>query len=321
MMNAIVIFFRLIFSNYRKLLLILTLTLVFLFLLFPLSDLNDLISNEVSRLTQNRVYFQFDKMHINPLTASLNLDNVLVETPQISNLTSDSVQISPSLMAAFQKKPGGTFVATGLLKGDVEVNITPTDGKTKIELNAQNISLSEAREIAQLNLPIKGQVTLTSQALTDYNLLDGSMTEQPEMDLNLSVLKFELPSTTITNHMLGSINIPQIQFDKVELKGRLTNGKFQIESGKLGTSKDPLYGDVKGEIGLSLTNINGQITPQFGSYNITVDLKANSDFQSRAQLFLSFLDASKTLQGSTAQYKFKLQGDMMNNSFQLNPVR
>ncbi len=316
MMNSIVIFFRLIFSNYKKILLVIFLTVFFLFVLFPLSDLNDLISSQVSKFTQNRVYFQFDKMHLNPFNLSLGLDQVLVETPQINNLTSDNISISPSIMAAFKKKPGGSFTATGFLKGDVEVNISPSGEKSKIEITAQNISLNEARQAAQLNIPLKGNLNLTSQALADLTL-----TEQPEMDLNLTIIKFELPSTTVSTGFMGAINVPQIHFDKVELKGKLSNGKFLIETGKLGSAKDDFYGDIKGEIGLTLLNVQGQVVPQIGNYNVSVDLKANSSFQQRAQLFLSFLDASKTMVGSSAQYKFRVQGDPMGSPFQLTPIR
>lgn len=324
MMNSIVIFFRFIFSNIRKILLIAFLTVVFLFILFPLSDLNDLVSSQVSKFTNNQVFIQFDELHLNPLTVTLGMDNVVVETPQISSLTSEKVKVSPSIMAAFQKKPGGSFSANGFLKGDVEVQISPAGAaskggaeKSKIEVLAQNISLNEARQVAQLSVPIKGQLSLSSQALADL-----TFSEQPEMDLNLLISKFEVPSTTVSTGFMGAINIPQVVFDKVELKGKLSNGKFQIETGKLGSQKDDLYGEIKGEIGLTLMNMQGRIIPQFGSYNVSVDLKANNSFQQRAGLFLSFLDSSKIMVGSTAQYKFRLQGDpSFGNPFQLTPIR
>lgn len=324
MMNSIVIFFRFIFSNIRRILLVLLLTVVFIFILFPLSDLNDLVSSQVSKATGNRVFLQFDKLHFNPLTVTLGMDNVIVETPQISSLTSDKVKVSPSIIAAFQRKPGGSFSASGFLNGEVEVQISPagvaskggTD-KSKIEVIAQNISLNEARKAAQLTVPLKGQLNLSSQAVADL-----TFSEQPDMDLNLQINKFELPSTTVSTGFMGAINIPQVTFDKVELKGKLSNGKFQIETGKLGSAKDDLYGEIKGEIGLTLLNMGGQIVPQFGSYNVSVDLKANSSFQQRAGLFLSFLDSSKSMSGSTAQYKFRLQGDpAYGNPFQLTPMR
>lgn len=321
MMNSIVIFFRFIIGNIKKILLVLLLTIVFLFILFPLSDLNDWASSQVSKLTQNKVYLQFDQLHLNPFTVTLGLDQVSIDTPQISGLTSSKVQVSPSILAAFKKKPGGTFRAEGLFKGDVEVQVSPAAAngaveKTKIDITAQNLSLKEARQILQLNLPISGQLNLTAQGLADL-----SLAEQPEVDMNLTVNRFELSSTTVSTAMMGSVNVPQIKFDKVELKGKLANGKFQIESGKLGSAQDDFYGDIKGELGLTLMQVQGQVVPQVGAYNISVDLKANAAFQQRAQLFLSFLDSSRTMEGSTAHYKFRVQGDPMGQPFNLTPMR
>lgn len=321
MMNGIVIFFRFLLGNIKKIILIIFLTIVFLFLLFPLSDLNDYASSQVSKRTQNKVYLQFDQLHLNLFTVTLGLDQVTIDMPQISGLASNKVEVSPSLLALFKKKPGGTFRAEGFFKGDVEVQVSPapstgTTEKFKIDINAQNLSLKEARQILQLNLPLSGQLNLTAQAVADVTLA-----EQPEVDMNLTIQRFELASTTVSTAMMGSVNVPQIKFDKVELKGKLSNGKFQIESGKLGSPKDDLYGEIKGELGLTLTQIQGQVVPQVGVYNITVDLKANAAFQQRAQLFLSFLDSSRQMVGTTATYKFRVQGDPMGQPFNLTPMR
>lgn len=321
MMNSLVIFFRFILGNIKKILLVLLLTIVFLFILFPLSDLNDWASSQVSKLTQNKVYLQFDQLHLNPFTVTLGLDQVSIDTPQIAGLTSSKVSLSPSIMAAFKKKPGGTFRAEGLFKGDVEVQMAPapstgTTDKTKIDIEAQSLSLKEARQILQVGLPITGSLNLKAQAVADL-----TMSEQPEVDASLTINHFELASTTVATAMMGSVNVPQIKFDKVELKGKLSNGKFQIESGKLGSPKDDFYGDIKGELGLTFLQVQGQVVPQVGAYNIAVDLKANAAFQQRAQLFLSFLDSSRTMEGSTAHYKFRVQGDPMGQPFNLTPMR
>lgn len=321
MMNSLVIFFRFILGNIKKILLVLLLTVVFLFVLFPLSDLSDWATSQVSKLTQNKVYLQFDQLHLNPFTATLGLDQVTIDTPQISGLTSSKVQVSPSIMAAFKQKPGGTFRAEGLFKGDVEVTMMPapstgTTDKTKIDINAQNLSLKEARQIVNLNLPISGQLNLSAQAVADL-----TMTEQPEVDINLTIQRFELASTSVVTAQMGAVNVPQIKFDKVELKGKLSNGKFQIESGKLGSPKDDLHGDIKGELGLTFMQVQGQVVPQVGQYNISVDLKANAAFQQRAQLFLSFIENSRRMEGTDAHYKLRLQGDAMTQQFNIAPMQ
>jgi type II secretion system protein N len=310
MMNAIVIFFRFIFSNIKKVFLVALLTIIFIFILFPLSDLNDLISSQVSKATANRVFLQFDQLHINPFTVTLGLDNVVVETPQVSSLTADTVKVSPSLIAAFQKKPGGSFSANGFLKGGVDLQISPAGAsakggadKSNIALDAHDISLSELSHVAQLSVPMKGQLRVTSKGVADLTL-----SEQPDMDLNLLISKFEVPSTTVSLAMMGALNIPQMYFDKVELKGKLSNGKFQIENGTLGSPRDDFSGDIKGEIGLTLLNSQGQVVPQMGNFDLSVHLKANNSFQQRAGLFLSFFDAYKRMSGTSAEYKIKIQG-------------
>jgi type II secretion system protein N len=320
MMNGIVIFFRLLIKHKWKIMLTISMTITFLVLLFPLSDLNDLISSQVSKLTNNRVFIQFDKMHLNPLTASLSLEKVYVDTTQISSLTSRELSLRPSIAALIAKKPGGTINAKGFLKGDLEISVHPTSSsngvdKSKIDINANNLSLSEARDVANISLPIKGQLSITSQALADL-----TMTEQPEMDLNLTIMKFEMASTFVPLNDFGQIALPEIKMSKVELKGRLSNGKFIIETGKLGSSLDEVYGDIKGDLSISFQNINGQITPVIGAYNISLDIKAKPSFKDKAKLFLSFLDGYKVDAGAVSNYKFKVFATAMGIPPQFTPM-
>ncbi|AGH95747.1 type II secretion system protein GspN [Pseudobdellovibrio exovorus] len=321
MMNSIVIFFRFLFSHKWKILFTLSLTIVFLVVLFPLSDLNDLVSSQVSKQTQNQVFLQFDKMSLNPVPVSLSLENVYVETRQLSALTSDEVQVQPSIAALLARKPGGTLTAKGFLKGNVEVSLKPANSnggaeKSEIHLSAQNINLKDAREVANISLPIKGQLNIESHAIADL-----TMGEQPEMDLNLLISKFELPTTSVSLQDFGQLSLPELKLARIELKGRLANGKFQIESGKLGTAQDEFYGDVTGSLNLSFQNMQGQIVPVIGAYDLSLDLKAAQSFQDKARFFLSFLDGYKVQSGSTAAYKFKVQAAAMGMPPQFIPLK
>lgn len=321
-MNGIVIFFRFLLQNKWRILLTLVLTVFFLVFLFPLSDLNDYVSAQVSKLTNNRVFLQFDKMHLSPVGTGISFEKVYVETQQLSALTSDELSVSPSITALIARKPGGTVHAKGFLKGELEVSLSPaksnTPGveKSKIELNASNINLKEARQVANISLPIKGQLSLTSQAVADL-----TMTEQPDVDMNLVITNFEMASTSLALRDFGQINLPEIKLGKIELKGRLANGKFQIETGKLGTSQNEFYGDVKGDMAVSFQNIQGQIVPVIGAYNISLDLKAQQSFKEKAKFFLTFLDGYKIESGSTTNYKFKIQASAMGMPPQFIPIR
>ncbi len=314
MMNSIVIFFRFIKNNFGKFLLGAVLVIVFLFVLFPFSDLNDLVSSQVSKLTANRVFLQFDNFHINPLTASVTLDKVFVETPQISTLTVEELSATPSISALIQGKPGGTFHAQGFLKGDLKVSLTPSmagksdakDGtkgdKYNLDATAQNLSLKEIKDLVNLSLPIKGQLAFSTQAIADI-----TFGEQPEGEITVTISKFELPTSSLTLQDLGRVNLPEIKLALIELKGKLANGKFTIESGKVGTNKDEFYGDIKGDLGLTIQNMGGQIVPIIGAYNISLDMKAKPAFKERAKFFLSFLDGYKKELSDGTQYKFKIQ--------------
>ena len=312
-MNTLVIFVRWIFSNISKILLVLLLTVVFVVLLFPLGDLNDLISTQVSNLTQKLVYFQFDNMRLNPLTTTLTIENATVDSPIVTNLNIDSISLSPALSNLW-RKPGGTLTVNGILKGDVLVEVSPSGNKSKVELSASNFSLKELRETASLPLPMSGNLNVSSQGLADL-----TFTEQPEMDLSVVINNFEMPSGNINTQQMGALSVPMVQFDKVELKGKLSAGKFQIENGKLGSSRNEFYGDVRGEMSLSFRIENNRLIPVFGPYSLSLDLKATPDFQQRATLFLSFLDGYKVPGSSPANYKITISaqsilGDVPNFS-------
>lgn len=321
MMNTLVISFRFLFLHKWKFFLTILMTLVFTVLLFPLSDLNDLISAQVSKLTGNKIFLQLEKIHLKPLSASVSFEKLYIEAPQISSLSSDTLEITPSVSALLAKKIGGKLTAKGFLKGEVEVSIHPANStkgvdKSKIEIVANKLSLKEARQLININLPIKGELNLTSQALADL-----TMTEQPELDINLSILKFELASTFIPLQDFGQIALPEIKLGKIELKGRLSNGKFLIENGNLGTNKDEFYGEVKGDLSLTFQNINGLISPVIGAYNISLDLKATPSFKDKAKLFLTFLDGYKTDTGGLSHYKFKIYASEMGMPPQFTPLR
>lgn len=312
MMNGIIKFFRFIFAHKWKINLTIWFTVIFIFILFPFNDLNDLISAQISKLTQNRIFVQFEELHLNPFGPKISMDKVFVESGSMPAITSDEISVSPSLSSLITQQPAGTITATGFLKGDVEIHLksgTKTDSglvRSKLEIQAKNLSVKEIRDLAQLPLVLRGTLNINANALADL-----TFTEQPEADLNLSILKFEMPSGSINSPEMGRVNLPEIKFANVELKGKLANGKFIIETGRLGDSKDDLSGDIKGDLMITFQNVNGQITPLIGGYNIDLNLKANNAFITRAKSFLPLLDGYKTETPNGAQYKFKVQAMSM----------
>lgn len=281
--------------------------LVFAFMLFPFDDLSDLISSQVSRLSNNSVYVQFDKLKMSLFPQpGVKMDQVYIESIRTPAISATELVITPSVRGLIQQKPYGHVSAKGLLKGDVDLQVgkgSKTENgaeRHKIEVSAKKISLHDLREMANLPILLKGQLNLESTALADL-----TFQEQPDIEMNLSINQFELPPSNV-NTPMGPLTLPDLKLSTVELKGRLAAGQFVIETGTIGKPGDELYGTIKGKIGLTIVNRGNSFGHQIGAYNIEVDLKTKRSFQERAALFLTFIDGYKTPTSEGSQYKFKV---------------
>lgn len=281
--------------------------LIFVFVLFPFDDLSDLISSQVSKLSNNSVYVQFEKLKMSLFPQpGVKMDQVFIESIRTPALSAQELVITPSIAGIIAQKPYGHVSAKGLLKGDVDVHVgkgTRTENgveRQRIEVTAKKIALHDLRELANLPVLLKGQLNLETTAMADL-----TFQEQPDVELDLSISKFELPPSNV-NTPMGPLTLPDLKLSTVELKGRLAAGRFVIETGTIGKPGDELYGTIKGNIGLNIVNRGGFFSHQIGAYNFEVDLKTKRSFQDRAALFLTFIDGYKTPTTEGAQYKFKV---------------
>lgn len=308
MMDMIIKTFRFVWAQKFKILFTVVFTFVFLFLLFPFKDLNDFVSGQVSALTQNNVYLQFEDMHLNPATASISLDGVLIETSTIEGLNVNSISASPSLAALFKRQPGGKLVADGLFGGHLEVKLTPLETlesgalKANLEVTSNSISLQNFRDTMKISIPLSGSANITANITADM-----SFKEQPDGEVAIVIDNFEMPGTSINSPNFGSIALPEIKFKQVDVKGKIDGGKLVIENAKLGNPSDDLSGTLKGDIAIRIDNVGGQARPMLGGYNFNIDLVAKPAFVQRASFFLSFIDQFKTEETGLSRYRLKLQ--------------
>lgn len=308
-MNKVVEFFRFLKKHWMKFVMWVSLSLTFVFLLFPFDDLSDLVTTQVSKVTGGQIYLRFDRFSVSPLGPKAEFDNVFVETPSLPGLHASELSISPSFMSMINKKPHGKVEAKGLLKGNVEIQIkggAKTDkGQERhtIDLNVKKVSLKELRDLMRLVVPLKGDFSLQANSLTDF-----TFSEQPEGDISVIIDQFEMPASNINLPMTGPVNLPEIKLKQVELKGRLSGGKFIIESGKIGDPKDDLSGTIKGDMVLQLIPNGGMISPSFGSYSFSVSLKIKKGLQDKLAWMLGPLDPYKKDTGDGGQYNIKLSG-------------
>ena len=297
---------RLLFSNKLKLLIVLVSTVVFLFLLFPFDDLSDLVAVQVSKATKNQVFVQFDHMDIDLLPAGLHLENLSVETSQFPPLKTNEIKITPALSSLIYQKPAGSLSAKGILKGSMEISLSAAsksengNERSKITIDAQKLSLSELRELLSLPLPLRGQLDIKSSATADL-----AFREQPDVEVDVKVDKFEIPPSNV-NTPLGPLNLPELKISSVQMKGRLSAGRFQITQAVIGKATDELSGTIKGGISLQIQNFRGGIVPMGGSYAFDIDLTVKKSLEDRAKLFLSFIEQYKAADPQGSRYRFKV---------------
>jgi type II secretion system protein N len=317
-------------KNKSKIFMLILTVIVFVFLLFPFNELGDLVSSQVSKLSGNQLSVQFDRMSLNLIPIGLQLGQVRIDPANMSSLTMSELSVHPSLAGLISQKPYGSIIAEGLFNGNIKVQVGSAPKTEKgterqsIQISAQKISLSQIRQMANLPLSLKGNISLETIALADL-----ALAEPPEIsELNLVINQFEIASSTILMPVPGSmdpndqieVTIPGLKLSRLELKGRLSDGKFYIESCQIGKPGDEVVGQLKGTWNIDFINSGGRITPHFGAYDLQLDIKLNKSFQEKASSYLSLVENYKNqLSDGTSQYKIRLSG-ANSSSFKHQPL-
>ncbi len=297
-------------------------TIVFLFILFPLGDLSDLVTGEVSKLTSNKVYLQFQDMKLSLIPETgLALEKFHVEAEGLPAIKSEELIFTPSISSLIFQKPAGSIAAKGFLKGELEASLSPgkkSDNgvdRQHITLKAQNINLADLKELASLPLQINGSIQFEADSQVDLKLQ-----EQPEVELQMKIDKLMIPSFTAQTP-IGPWPLPEIKVSSVELKGRLSAGKFIIETGNIGSATDDLSGTIKGNISMSLISQDNKIFPSFGGYQLDIDLTFRRQLHEQLKTALGMLEQYKSPLPDGAQVKMRISGTDMMNPPSMNPLR
>lgn len=323
-MNQIKLVFKWLWSKKIYFVLFNVSLLIFLVLIFPLEDLSELITHQVSKNTNNQVYVQFDSMQMNVFNGvGLNIDQLMVETMWTPPLKARSLSVRPHIFSLLMKQPAGEIEADGIFLGKMKVTLgkgTKSESglaRHKLQITADSLSLAELSQTFALPLSMKGKLNVESQAQFDL-----ALQEQPEMDVVIQANRLELPTFNIPTN-LGDINIPDLKFQQVQIKGRLSNGNFIFEDTKLGSPQDDLSASIKGSIGLQVKNSPAGLSPQPGSYSLDIELLLKKSLEARAASFVTTLDTAlsaflqnyKSSSDQGTVMKFKVSG----SSFQDMP--
>jgi type II secretion system protein N len=293
----------------KRFLLTLLATLVFLFLLFPFGDLSDLVTGQVSKLTQNQVFVQFQDMRISffPETG-LALDQLHLEAASLPPIKAEELVFTPSISSLIFQKPAGAIAAKGILKGEIEASLSPgkkSDNgveRQQVTIRAQRINLAELKNLANLPIPMNGTADLNADSQVDL-----TFQEQPEVEIALKIDKLQIPSFTAQTP-IGPWPLPELSVSTVELKGRLSAGRFIIETGTVGGASDDLSGTIKGNFGFSILPQGERFIPMMGAYQIDLDLKIRRKLHDQLKTALGMLDQYQTPIEDGAALRIRLSG-------------
>jgi type II secretion system protein N len=297
-------------NNKKKVFIGIVLYAVFLFLLFPFSDLGSFVTTEVAKLTQNQIYLKFEELHFSLLpTPGLELSNVKVQGVQFPQLTTDNLTIAPSIAGLLSFKPGVSVSAKGLFDGDVDITTrggskaTSGASKQNISIGAEGIELKKLSSALGLPMSLEGKMNLDSQSV-----FDPSFSDQPEGDLDLKAVRVNITSANVPTP-IGPLSLPDTKLQELILKGQLSKGELNIEKAQIGTPQDELFAQIRGTMNVQFQTAGGQVNVNPGPYDLTIQIKTKPSYQAKAGLFLGFLEAykkSETPQGR--EYIFKVAG-------------
>lgn len=311
-MNQIISFFRFIItmfiSNLGKLIFVLFLSVGFLIYLFPLGDLSDMISGQVSQMTQNQYRVEFEDMNLNVISdLGVELQNLYIETPRTPPIKLKELIARPSLIALLKQKPLGKVKLRGLFKGDAEITIgsykDESGSESKLEKNlisieANKLDLLDIKNFLSLPIQLKGKMDINSKVVAHLQ-----MQETPEIkDLQIVIKNFEMPQTTLDIPGMIPVDIPGMKVSELTLNGRFSDNKFYLQELKIGKLNDEILGTIKGDI--SFTAMGAGI-PMFNQYNLSLDLKMKKSFYDKIYLPLSVLNASQYFTNISGGYQFK----------------
>lgn len=320
--------------------------LAFFILMFPFSDLSDAVTATVARATNNQVFVQFDRLalHVLPQPA-ISVTDVSVET-SLPPLNAKWAKLTPSLFSALFNLPtiisaargnpdsartlgtrlGGSVSAEGLLGGDLDLSLrsgTKSEQgheRSRVSMALEKMKLAEVQKWTDLPVKMSGDLNVD----TDMQF-SPDMSEQPEGDYQIGLSRFSLPATTVSVPMgeaMLPVSLPTLTLENVVLKGKLNNGTLMIDEGTFGKAKDPIYGRIKGALGVRLQAQGPNVFPIFGSYNLTVELNTTQLIEKELGFaFIMFGSAKTATPGGGAKYLFRATGQGIGMQFVPNITR
>lgn len=310
-------------KQWKKYVLALFLTVIFVVLMFPLNDVSDLVTTQVYKNSGNRVYLQFQDLNLDFFPSpGIEMTEISLEALPMPPLAIRRLEVRPSLMGLITQRIDASATAEGIFRGDIQASIKPgrrleNGAMTQaISVNAERLNLADVKKLLPVPVNFRGMLNLKAEGQ-----VDPTFTNQPDVTVDLNSQSFELlPSTVDT--MMGPLAVPELKLGKMAIKGRLSAGAFVIEDGQIGQSNDDLNGSIKGRMGLEMRMMpNGAVIPVATNYEFNVNLFAKKSFEDRASMFMLLIQNHRQPEGDGGRYRFTLTGNAQSQQFQFNPAR
>lgn len=306
-------------TQWSKVFLTLFLAVVFFLLIFPYGDLTSFASRFIFEKTGISTRMDDLGLIVLPLPgAKIEGIKVNISTPP---LAIQEASIYPSLFSSLLGKDA--FFSADLdqiLGGNVELSRSPGDSipekehrKEIFELNAQELELSQVLQFLKtnsrgpVNLPIKLKGKFSLETMAD---LDPKFSVEPTVEFRLTGKDVLFPPQGIPT-MYGAIQVPEIKWKEILLKGRLVAGELILETVEFGKLGDPMILKTKGKLSLRLSKSSDRapINPRFGAYEFDTDLTMSPSVNAQVGIFLTPIIGSYKSQVSGGfRYLFRATG-------------
>jgi len=282
----------------------------FFFIFFPYDDLSDFVTGQVAKLSQNQVFIQFDGMGLSFIPSpAIKLSDVELDMANLPTLKAGSIDLAPSIASFLSFRTGMDARAENFLNGNVDLSFREgdklDDGERikNISIQAEQIEMSKVMSLISAPINLKGSANTVLEVS-----IDPSFRQQPDGELELSVSKMRLPPSTIPTQ-LGPISLPQIEFSKFEIKGRLVGSELIINDTFFGSTQDDIHGKLRGKMGVTINKRGLSIQPRFSSYDLKVEFFVKDSMERQLSAFLGLIDSKyKNRTNVGTRYAFRAAG-------------
>ncbi len=255
-------------------------------------------------VSMNGTEFKADSLTLSPSIASalLNLGSIY-----------GAINQNPEANAKLAENLNFTADVRGLFSGDLQLSrssgAATEDGesRSKIDLALEKMDMKKVSQWADLPVELGGSLSFESDLLVSM-----AMKAQPEGDYLLTMDRLNMPPSTVPTP-LGPLSLPALSLSQVQLKGRWVGESFIIEEGQFGKSGEPLFGRIKGQMGLRIEPVRGaSFEPRFGSYNLNVDMTVAKSLKDQLAIAFIMLDnVQSDAGGGRSRYLFRAMGSSL----------